>query len=205
MSTCFIAFGIAVGLECNKNLTPRAWARPIKVIKNCLNKPYCLSWISWAMSLRYIDLLSGIPGTGTREEGRSGPTLRTNLDGIVLLRYHVLQFKVRTHQKKVELRNSPTNQGKGFRMGKKIDNMGSHFCLHFSLCVSDLCIYFGGYTGFSSCNSLGHDNVTSLVLHESMRPAGERRECLQGNRCSLRFRTTNNGQRPPSLSARSVE
>lgn len=93
-TTSFIAFGIAVGLEANKNLAPRAWARPIKVLKNCLSPPYSLSWISWAMSLRYIDLLSGIPGTGTREGGRSGPTLRTNLDGIVLLRYHTLQFKV---------------------------------------------------------------------------------------------------------------
>ena len=119
MSTCFIAFGIAVGLECNKNLTPRAWARPIKVIKNCLNKPYCLSWISWAMSLRYIDLLSGIPGTGTREEGRSGPTLRTNLDGIVLLRYHVLQFKVRTHQKKSRITKFSNEPRKRVPNGKK--------------------------------------------------------------------------------------
>lgn len=94
MTTSFIAFGVAVGLGANKNLAPRAWARPIKVLKNCLSRPYSLSWISWAMSLRYIDLLSGIPGTGTREGGRSGPTLKTNLDGIVLLRYHTLQFKV---------------------------------------------------------------------------------------------------------------
>ena len=92
---CFIGFGIAVRSESNKNLTPRAWARPIVVIKNCLTPPYSLTWIYWAMSLRYIDLLAGIPGTGTRMKGWSGPTLRTNLDGIVLLRYHVLQFKVR--------------------------------------------------------------------------------------------------------------
>ena len=94
MTTSFIAFGVAVSLEANKNLAPRAWARPIRVVKNCLAPPYSLSWISWAMSLRYIDLLSGIPGTGTRQGGRSGPTLKTNLDGIVLLRYHTLQFKV---------------------------------------------------------------------------------------------------------------
>lgn len=92
---CFLAFGLAVNLEANKNLTPRAWARPVNVVKNVLKKPYCVSWISWAMQLRYIDLLSGIPGTGTRNQGWSGPTLRTNLDGIVLLRYHTLQFKVR--------------------------------------------------------------------------------------------------------------
>eukprot|EP00533_Pseudo-nitzschia_delicatissima_P009379 CAMPEP_0116084330 /NCGR_PEP_ID=MMETSP0327-20121206/3747_1 /TAXON_ID=44447 /ORGANISM="Pseudo-nitzschia delicatissima, Strain B596" /LENGTH=1201 /DNA_ID=CAMNT_0003575273 /DNA_START=88 /DNA_END=3693 /DNA_ORIENTATION=+ len=93
-TVCFLAFGLAVRCEANKNLTPRAWARPVKVLKNCLKQPYCLSWICWAMSLRYIDLLSGIQGTGTREQGKSGPTLRTNLDGIVLMRYHVLQFKV---------------------------------------------------------------------------------------------------------------
>lgn len=94
-TACFLVFGIAVHLEANKNLTPRAWARPVGVIKNCLSPPYSLGWISWAMSLRYIDLLSGIPGTGTRKQGWSGPTLRTNLDGIVLMRYHALQFKVR--------------------------------------------------------------------------------------------------------------
>jgi len=93
-TACFIGFGIAVSCEANKNLTPRAWARPIGVIKNCLSPPYSLNWIYWAMSLRYIDLLAGIPGTGTRMKGWSGPTLRTNLDGIVLLRYHALQFKV---------------------------------------------------------------------------------------------------------------
>jgi hypothetical protein len=94
-TACFMSFGLAVAIEANRNLTPRAWARPVGVIKNCLKRPYALRWMTWAMSLRYIDLLSGIPGTGTRREGWSGPPLRTNLDGIVLLRYHTLMFKVR--------------------------------------------------------------------------------------------------------------
>jgi len=92
---CFAGFGIAIRVEANKNLTPRAWARPVQILKNVLSPPYSLAWIRWAMKLRYIDLLSGIPGTGTRKGGWSGPTLRTNLDGVVLLRYHTLQFKVR--------------------------------------------------------------------------------------------------------------
>ena len=178
---CFIAFGISVGLECNNNLTLRAWARPIKVIKNYLNKPYCLSWIYWSMSLRYINILSGILGTGTCDEGSSGPNLWTNLDGFVLLRYHVLQFKVRNTKNKsnYEIIHEPR---KRVQNGGENNNMGSQFCLHFCFYVSELCIYFGGYTFFSSCNSIGHNNVYSLVLHKSMRPTGERRECLQGNR-----------------------
>ena len=95
-TVCYLGFGLAVRIEQNSNLTPRAWARPVEVIKNCLAPPYSLSWIYWAMSLRYIDLLAGIPGTGTREKGWSGPPLKTNLDGIVLLRYHTLQYKVGT-------------------------------------------------------------------------------------------------------------
>ena len=95
---CYIGFGAAVRFECNKDLTPRAWNRPVQVIKNCLSRPYSLSWIHWAMSQRYIDLLAGIPGTGTRQKGWSGPNLRTNLDGIILMRYHALQFKVRINK-----------------------------------------------------------------------------------------------------------
>mmetsp|Transcript_37114 Transcript_37114/g.42454 ORF Transcript_37114/g.42454 Transcript_37114/m.42454 type:complete len:1352 (+) Transcript_37114:147-4202(+) len=93
-TVCYIGFGLAVRFECNKDLTPRAWTRPVQILKNCLSPPYCVNWIHWALSQRYIDLLAGIPGTGTRKKGWSGPTLHTNLDGIVLLRYHTLQFKV---------------------------------------------------------------------------------------------------------------
>jgi hypothetical protein len=94
-TVCYIGFGAAVRFECNKDLTPRAWNRPIQVLKNCLSPPYSLSWIYWAMTQRYIDLLAGIPGTGTRVKGWSGPNLLTNLYVIVLLRYHTLQFKVK--------------------------------------------------------------------------------------------------------------
>ena len=39
-------------------------------------------------------MMRGIPGTGTRNQGRSGPLLKTNLDGIINLRFHVLCLKV---------------------------------------------------------------------------------------------------------------
>lgn len=106
-SVCYIGFGLAVRFECNKDLTPRAWTRPVQILKNCLSPPYCVNWIHWALSQRYIDLLAGIPGTGTRKKGWSGPTLRTNLDGIVLLRYHTLQFKVRNALRWKEKERNP--------------------------------------------------------------------------------------------------
>lgn len=90
----FLAFGAGVRFDKNSTLTPRAWSRPVSTVKNNLGGPYCISWIAWAIRQRYIDLLAGIPGTGTRLDGWSGPTLRTNLDGIVMLRYHVLLLKV---------------------------------------------------------------------------------------------------------------
>lgn len=39
-------------------------------------------------------MLSGVPGTGTRDDGYAGALLRVNLDGIVLLRFHALCLKV---------------------------------------------------------------------------------------------------------------
>ena len=76
---CYLVFGAAVRYEGNKDLTPRAWSRPRAVLKNVLSPPYCVSWMTWSLSQRYVDLLAGIPGTGTRLNGWSGPTLRTNL------------------------------------------------------------------------------------------------------------------------------
>ena len=91
----FCMFGLAVRLGWNSNLTPRAWSRPKAVIKNCLQGPfYGISWISWAMRQQYSDLLAGIPGTGTRKDGWSGPTLKTNLDAVIQLRFHMMQLKV---------------------------------------------------------------------------------------------------------------
>jgi hypothetical protein len=92
---CLVMFGMAVRLGWNSNLTPRAWSRPKAVLKNCLQGPfYGISWFSWAMRQQYIDLLAGIPGTGTRRDGWSGPTLKANLDAVIQIRFHMLQFKV---------------------------------------------------------------------------------------------------------------
>jgi hypothetical protein len=94
-TVALLLFGSAVRLGWNYNLTPRAWSRPRAVIKNCLEGPfYGISWISWAMRQQYGDLLAGIPGTGTRKDGWSGPTLKANLDAVIQLRFHMLQFKV---------------------------------------------------------------------------------------------------------------
>jgi len=91
----FVAFGVAVKKGWNSNLTPRAWSRPKDVIKNVLRGPYYgISWLFWAMRQHYIDLLSGIPGTGTRNNGWSGPTLKTNVDAVIQIRFHMLQLKV---------------------------------------------------------------------------------------------------------------
>ena len=84
------------------HIAPRISARPRSVLHNVL-QPFrqssscfchCLSWIPWSLHLSYQELLDGIPGTGTRENGWKGPTLNCNLDGIILLKFHVLGFKV---------------------------------------------------------------------------------------------------------------
>lgn len=45
-------------------------------------------WIPWTLSISYDQLLTGVPGTGTRKGGMEGSLLRVNLDGIILLRFH---------------------------------------------------------------------------------------------------------------------
>jgi hypothetical protein len=45
-------------------------------------------WIPWTLSLSYDQLLTGVPGTGTRKDGMEGSLLKVNLDGIILLRFH---------------------------------------------------------------------------------------------------------------------
>ena len=95
-----VSFGIA-----RKNqstfIAARCEARPKTVIYN--PKPKVRSqdrgnpivgWIPWVMSLTYATMLSGVPGTGTREKGLSGLMLKVNLDGIVLMRFHHLCFRV---------------------------------------------------------------------------------------------------------------
>ena len=51
-------------------------------------------WVPWVMKLTYATMLSGVPGTGTRDNGLSGLMLKVNLDGIVLIRFHQLCFRV---------------------------------------------------------------------------------------------------------------
>lgn len=93
-------FGLAVRKEWNSQLTPRAWSRPIKVIKNVLTDTICgvqiysINWMIWALKLTYPMGLAGIPGTGTRSDGWAGPTLKMNLDGVILCKYHRMLFKV---------------------------------------------------------------------------------------------------------------
>ena len=65
-----------------------------QIIKNQIKKPYFLSWIPWALRLSYSEMLEGIEGTGTRNNGWSGTKLRANLDGIILVKYVNLCLKV---------------------------------------------------------------------------------------------------------------
>lgn len=51
-------------------------------------------WVPWVMKLTYATMLNGVPGTGTRDYGLSGLMLKVNLDGIVLIRFHHLCFRV---------------------------------------------------------------------------------------------------------------
>jgi hypothetical protein len=93
-------FGLAVQQEWNSQLTPRAWSRPTMVIKNVLTDTICgirfysINWMIWALKLTYPDAIMGIQGTGTRSNGWAGPTLKMNLDGVILCKYHRLLFKV---------------------------------------------------------------------------------------------------------------
>ena len=107
-----IAFSAAVHWEWNSELAPRTWARPRQVLKNVLTvkntsgrpqqqqqqnaRPtfYGYSWIPWTLGLSYQQMLEGIPGTGTRNGGKSGAMLRCNLDGIIAIKFHALCFKV---------------------------------------------------------------------------------------------------------------
>lgn len=87
-------FSLAVRFGKNGQLAPRTWSRPKEVLKNVLKKPYGLSWIPWTLNLTYQQMLEGIPGTGTRNKGKQGTLLKCNLDGIVIIKFHSLLFKV---------------------------------------------------------------------------------------------------------------
>ena len=95
-------FGIAIKSEWNSQLTPKTWNRPRNVLKNVLKRHklfgcinfYPFTWCLWARSLTYGQGMEGIPGTGTRDDGWTGPTLKMNLDGVILLKFHKMLFKV---------------------------------------------------------------------------------------------------------------
>lgn len=93
-------FGVAIRSR-HTFVATRCEARPAAVIYN----PHPTSasqqrgspwtgWIGWTLALSYDTMLNGVPGTGTRENGLSGSLLRVNLDGIVLLRFHAVCFRV---------------------------------------------------------------------------------------------------------------
>mmetsp|Transcript_13295 Transcript_13295/g.38291 ORF Transcript_13295/g.38291 Transcript_13295/m.38291 type:complete len:1346 (+) Transcript_13295:296-4333(+) len=90
-----LAFSLAVQSEkINDIIAPRTWARSNKVLKNVLKYRFGVGWFIWATNLSYQDMLRGIPGTGTRDDGKSGYYLRCNLDGLVLVRMQALCFKI---------------------------------------------------------------------------------------------------------------
>jgi hypothetical protein len=109
---CLLLFGLAVHKNWNDDLAPRASNLSKDVLKNALlychnqnkNKTnkymdkltsfYPTALIIWSYNLTYKQCLQGIPGTGTRNKGWDGPLLKVNLDGVILLKYHTLLFKV---------------------------------------------------------------------------------------------------------------
>lgn len=93
-TSSFGLFGLALRFGYNNQLAPRSWSRPKAILKNVIKPPYAFQWISWSMKLDYPDLMTGIPGTGTRSDGWVGPKLKVNLDGIIMLKYHVLLLKI---------------------------------------------------------------------------------------------------------------
>eukprot|EP00535_Pseudo-nitzschia_heimii_P006203 CAMPEP_0197187098 /NCGR_PEP_ID=MMETSP1423-20130617/15235_1 /TAXON_ID=476441 /ORGANISM="Pseudo-nitzschia heimii, Strain UNC1101" /LENGTH=1014 /DNA_ID=CAMNT_0042638587 /DNA_START=252 /DNA_END=3293 /DNA_ORIENTATION=+ len=102
---CMIFFVCAVHYEWTYDLAPRCANRPKAVIKNAIlaDVPekyrtncfiYPVAWIIWSYKLTYKKLIVGIPGTGTRKDGWEGPLLKTNVDAVVLLKFHTLLFKI---------------------------------------------------------------------------------------------------------------
>lgn len=114
---CFFLFGIAMMYQ-SPLIAPRCTARPKETIYRRRRHRHVRSskhhqqqqqtdryavqdrgnpfvgWMVWVMKLSYDALLTGIPGTGTRKQGLAGRMLQVNLDGIVLLKYHLIGFKI---------------------------------------------------------------------------------------------------------------
>ena len=94
------AFGVAMSKQSNF-VAARCVGRPKTVIYNPKPSNPCQDrgnvfwgWVPFVMKLTYATMLSGVPGTGTRDYGLSGLMLKVNLDGIVLIRFHHLCFRV---------------------------------------------------------------------------------------------------------------
>ena len=90
------------------HIAPRCEARPRNVIYHPHAAPAhslepsavqnrgnpLFGWIFWVLQLSYHQLLEGVPGTGTRNDGVEGHLLKLNLDAIVMLRFHALGLRI---------------------------------------------------------------------------------------------------------------
>lgn len=103
-SVAMVSFGTAVRHQ-SPFIAARCEARPRTVVHNPDDREEggpqnrgspMWGWIPWVMKLTYATMLSGVPGTGTRDGGLSGLMLKVNLDGIILLRFHHLCLRVST-------------------------------------------------------------------------------------------------------------
>mmetsp|Transcript_106364 Transcript_106364/g.216917 ORF Transcript_106364/g.216917 Transcript_106364/m.216917 type:complete len:1248 (+) Transcript_106364:328-4071(+) len=105
LMVCTAFFAVVIHLGWIDDLSPRIANRPKEITKNSLFHDldpslrntiyyYPVAFILWAYNLTYRQILKGLPGTGTRKNGREGPLLKANLDAIILLKYHTLLFKV---------------------------------------------------------------------------------------------------------------
>lgn len=96
-------YGIAIRCQWNSQLAPRSANRPKSIIHNVLRTQptvgccciiYPISFLCWAWRLTFPQGLQGIEGTGSRNNGWAGPTLKWNVDGVILLKYHMLLLKI---------------------------------------------------------------------------------------------------------------
>ena len=101
-SMAIVFFGIAVKMR-STHIAPRCEARPRNVIYNpnpthpSQNRGNAwLGWVPWVLKLSYEEMLTGVPGTGTRDGGLGGRPLHVNMDNIVMLRFHSYGLRIAT-------------------------------------------------------------------------------------------------------------
>lgn len=106
LASIMLFFGLAIQNGWTDDLAPRIANRPKQVVRNamlyhCKENSwatskfwYPMAWATWAYKLTYKECLLGIPGTGTRKNGWEGPLLKTNLDAVILMKFHGFLFKV---------------------------------------------------------------------------------------------------------------